>query len=148
MTLRTLLATLALCLLAACATRQQVTVGKAAADAPLSSVALVAHGGKSEDMDVHIQDRLLAQGLDVLAPLPPATRRRAGVDLIVAYDDVWRWDAVMYLERLTIRFYEGSTGKLLATGQWQNSALHGLQDAGDVTRGLMDEMFASLPAAR
>ena len=137
---------LSVILLAGCGTTREVQVGRLEAIPSLETAALVPRADKSEDMDAHVGDALSAPGLVLTPPLPAGTRKSADVDLIVAYNDVWRWDVVMYLKSLTIRFYEGDSGALLATGRWENSALHGFQDAGEVTRELVDDMMSRLPA--
>ncbi|OYV01982.1 MAG: hypothetical protein CFE45_02435 [Burkholderiales bacterium PBB5] len=106
--------------LTACSTTQQVTLAKTTLARPLQSVAQVAAAGNSEPK---------------------------GVDALVSYVDVWRWDLVMYLKNLTIRITDAETGDLIAMGQWSDSALHGFRDAKLVTEGLLGEVLAKVRGA-
>ncbi|MCB1956234.1 MAG: hypothetical protein KDG55_11200 [Rhodocyclaceae bacterium] len=148
MFLRVLLLLASVSLLVGCGTTREVRLGRVESVPSLHSAALVPREGNSNDMDEHLSAALEAHGMALKAPLRAGTRKAADVDLIVTYDDVWRWDVVMYLQSLTIRFYAGASGTLLATGRWENSALHGLQDAGAVTREVVDDMVTRLQAAR
>lgn len=42
----------------------------------------------------------------------------------VEFEDIWRWDIVMYLAALHLRFYDGEN-QLVATGSFQQVGLHG-----------------------
>lgn len=133
--------------LTACSTTQQVTLAKTTLARPLQSVAQVADAGNSEQMDGHLQTALAAQKLSVQPKLPAGTTTAKGVDALVSYVDVWRWDLVMYLKNLTIRITDAETGDLIAMGQWSDSALHGFRDAKLVTEGLLGEMLAKVRGA-
>jgi hypothetical protein len=134
--------------LTGCATSQNVTVGNVAAQKKITTAALVPQEGNSADMDSQVQQQLMAYGITPKSPLPVGTRQSADVDVIVAYADVWRWDVVMYLRSLTINLFDGPSGNLLATGRWDNSAFHGFKNSKDITKELLDDMFAKLPTAK
>jgi hypothetical protein len=53
----------------------------------------------------------------------------------------WRWDIVMYLRSMDIRFYKAPSGGLIASGHWKNSVLHQFPNADGVVQDLIDEMF-------
>jgi hypothetical protein len=135
-------------LMTGCATSQNVTLAQITASKPIVTAALVPQEGNSIDMDTNVRAALMAQGVTSQAALPTGTRKSAEVDAIVSYSDVWRWDLVMYLRTLTINVFDASSGNLLAMGRWDNSAFHGFQDAKQVTRDLMSEMFAKLQAKK
>ncbi|MBC7370237.1 MAG: hypothetical protein H7326_01655, partial [Bdellovibrionaceae bacterium] len=50
----------------------------------------------------------------------------------------------MYLNSVSIEFYNAKTGALLTRGEFKNSAFHGFPDAGEVVKSIMDEMFTKL----
>ncbi|HEY5761615.1 MAG TPA: hypothetical protein VIS73_00260, partial [Rhodocyclaceae bacterium] len=62
-------------------------------------------------------------------------------DLLVTYQDVWRWDLKTYLFSLRIDLFDAPTGSLLTTGTWKNSAFHGFQRGKDETRELLSDML-------
>lgn len=100
------------------------------------------HGGRSEDMDQHIRRNLVDNHYAVQSgPDLPLT---SGSDLLVKYSDQWKWDVTMYLNSFSIEFYNAKTGALLTRGEFKNSALHGYPDAGEVVKGVMDQMFTKL----
>lgn len=133
--------------LAACSTSQTVTVAKGAMPGPVKTVAQVPGEDNSPQMDGHLNTALLAEGLQIKAPLPAGTSRTDTADAIVTYVDVWRWDVVMYLQKLSVKLYDASSGDLLVMGDWQDSALHGFRDAKVVMQALVSEMMARLRAA-
>lgn len=141
---RALALSIAIGLTGGCATSKQITAGRISGATKIQTVAVVAKGGLSGDMDTNVQNDLARRAVEIKAPLPAGTRQAPGIDAIVQYEDSWRWDVVMYLNSLTINMYEGQTGDLLVSGRWDNSALHGFQDPRDVIRELMDDMFAKL----
>jgi hypothetical protein len=137
-----LAAALALFLFTACATTQEVTFSNSINTASANTAYVVTHGGRSADMDVHIQNDLRARGLKVVTG--PDVVKTSDGDILVKYSDRWRWDLAMYLEDVHIMIYDGKSGDLLATGLWQNSAFHKFPDAGEVIKGVMDEIFTKL----
>lgn len=132
--------------LSACATHQDVLVAKSAPPR-IVTVAQVPTDGNSAEMDASVHSALIENGFNVHAPLPPGTRTSDGVDAIVSYVDVWRWDIVMYLQSVAIKIFDARSGDLLIAGDWKNSAFHGFQDENRVVRELVAEMAAKLRAA-
>ncbi len=128
--------------LAGCATHNRVVVNPGH-QTVLRSAYVVLHGGNSADMDAHVQQELMAHGIQVKAG--PEVRE-AGTDVVVRYTDNWRWDMAMYLRSLDIQIYNASSGTLIASGSWKNSALHGYHSAEKVTRQVMSEVLAKLDA--
>ncbi len=127
-----------------CATSQNVTLGQLTPARTITKAALVPQDGNSAAMDDHVRTALMMQGVEARDTVYPGTRQNDRVDAIVGYTDVWRWDLTMYLRSLTIQVFDARTGNLLAMGRWDNSAFHGFQDAGHVTRNLMNEVFAKI----
>ncbi len=127
-----------------CATSQNVTLGQLEPARAITSAALVPQDGNSAAMDDHVRTALMMQGVTARETVYPGTRQSNRVDAIVGYTDVWRWDLTMYLRSLTIQVFDARTGNLLAMGRWDNSAFHGFQDAGQVTRTLMNDVFAKI----
>ncbi|SEL51433.1 hypothetical protein SAMN05428989_1820 [Pseudoxanthomonas sp. GM95] len=132
----------ALMVLSGCATHSRVVVNPGH-HIVVKSAYVVLHGGSSEDMDAHVQQELMAHGIQVKAG--PETRD-PGTDVVVRYTDNWRWDMAMYLRSLDIQVYNGASGTLVASGSWKNSALHGYHSGANVTKKVMDEVFAKLDA--
>ena len=131
----------------ACSTNQAVLIAKAAPDRKVVTVARMPEEDNSPQMDGYLESALQKQGLEIKAPVPAGTRKAAGLDAIVSYVDVWRWDIVTYLKQLTVRLYDATTGDLLATGEWKDSPLHGFRDPDLAVQGLVSEMFSKLRAA-
>lgn len=128
-------------LLLGCATTSSVTTGAQGTIDQLHTVAFVPQGGSSVDVDNDIQRALLAQGVDIRATAPSGTRKMAGVDAVVSYEDVWRWDMVMYMKSIDIDVFDANTGSLLVAGHWENSPLHGYQDPAKVIGHVVTDMF-------
>jgi len=135
-----------LTLITGCATSQNVSLAQMSVAKPLSTFALVPSNGNSVEMDVALKSAFLAQGLAAKRGLPSGTRKSPEVDVIVDYTDQWRWDIAMYLRWVNINMYEATSGTLLASGRWENSALHGFQDYRGVLNGLVEEMVDKLRA--
>ncbi len=88
------------------------------------------------------------EGLSVRGKLLPAgTKTAKDVDALVSYVDVWRWDIVMYMKNLTVKFHDADTGDLLAIGEWSDSAFHGFRDAKLVMEGVVAEVLAKVRAS-
>lgn len=135
-------------LLAGCVTGSQgVLLVKASPTREVVRVAQMPEKGNSANMDANFAAALKIEGLTVMPMLPPKTRKSPDVDAIVSYIDVWRWDLVMYLKSISIRFYDAETGDLLITGDWSNSKPHGFRDPKEVTQGLVREMLTELRSA-
>ena len=128
-----------------CATTQQVTFSGLVDKIKPRSAYLAVHGGKSSDMDVHIERDLRSRGLKVVTG--PDVVKTAEADILVKHSDRWRWDIVMYLEDVHITFYDAKSADLLATGLWQNSAMHKFRGADVVIKGVMDEIFTKIKVA-
>ncbi len=130
-----------------CSTTQQVTLTKAAPAAPIATVAQVWAEGNSAQMDTNLDAALVKAGLTVKPRLPAGTTTAPGIDALVSYVDVWRWDVVMYMKDLNVKVHDARTGDLLAIGTWSDSALHGYRDAKLVMEGLVAEVFGKLRGA-
>lgn len=144
---RSALAAIALVLLAGCSTTQEITLG-AAVQKNLSTIALVPSDGNSSQMNSLLEAALLKEQLTVVGALPPGTRTAPGIDALVSYTDIWRWDLVMYLKHLTVQLYDAQTGKLLALGQWSDSPLHGFRNPKTVMEGLISDLVARVRGAK
>lgn len=129
-----------------CATQQETLLAKSTPP-KISSVAQIPEEGNSPDMNANLAAALQTEGLSIKPPLPAGTRKSSGVDAIVSYTDVWRWDLVMYLKSINVRLYDAKSGDLVATGQWQDSQLHGFRDAKVIVQGVVSEMMAKIRAA-
>lgn len=121
-----------------CATYTDVTVFPAAQSKQYRSAYLVAHAGKSHDVDAKIESELTRRGLDVVAGAEGAQPVNAG--FVLKYKDSWGWNFVMYLKRLEIWMYDGESNALLASGTWdnRNMGFHGVDKA---VPELIDELF-------
>jgi hypothetical protein len=144
---RSALAAIALVLLAGCSTTQEITLG-AAVQKNLSTIALVPSDGNSSQMNSLLEAALLKEQLTVVGALPPGTRTAPGIDALVSYTDIWRWDLVMYLKHLTVQLYDAQTGQLLALGQWSDSPLHGFRNPKTVMEGLISDLVARVRGAK
>lgn len=144
---RSALAATALVLLAGCATTQEITLG-AAVQKNLSAIALVPSDGNSSQMNSLLEAALLKEQLTFVGALPPGTRTAPGIDALVSYTDIWRWDLVMYLKHLTVQLYDAQTGQLLALGQWSDSPLHGFRNPKTVMEGLISDLVARVRGAK
>lgn len=134
--------------LTGCATSQQVLVGQIRTQQQkLTTAALVPQDGNSPEMDSQIQQQLITYGITMKSELPAGTRQSKDVDMLVTYTDHWYWDVVMYLKSITVNFYDASTGNLLVSGRWDNSAFHSFPKSQDVIRQLLDEMHLKLTSS-
>ncbi|MGE3482963.1 MAG: hypothetical protein AB7K73_16415 [Gammaproteobacteria bacterium] len=145
--IRTVLAFAAAIMLVGCSTTQDVTLAKAGLIKPIVSVAQVAEDGNSPQMDSNLLSALQMQKLTVRASFPKGTRTAEGVDALVSYVDVWRWDLAMYMKNLTVKLHDAQSGDLLAIAHWADSPLHGFRDAKAAMETLVAEMFAKLKAS-
>lgn len=133
--------------LGGCSTSQSVTLVKGTPP-PVAVVTQVADAGNSPEMDAFLKEALQAQSLEVRgAVLPAGTTRAEGVDALVSYVDVWRWDLAMYLASVSVKMHDARSGDLLVMGEWKDSPLHGFRDAKVVLAGLVQEMLAKLRGA-
>ncbi len=134
--------------LVGCATTQQVIVGQMMPkQQKIATAAMVPQSGNSADMSSQIGDQLKTYGITIKPELPVGTQQSGAVDMIVTYSDSWRWDILMYLNTLTVNFYDASSGNLLVTGRWDNSQPHGFNSSKNVVIQLLDEMYGKLVSA-
>ena len=131
---------LCLVLIAGCATSSNVTVNPGTS-LQVRTAYVVLHQGQSSDMDANIQRELMAHGVQVKAG--PEVEH-PGTDILVRYSDNWKWDMAMYLRSLDIQVYDASSGTLVASGSWKNSAMHGFHGSEGVVKGVMDQIFVKL----
>ena len=131
---------LALSGLAGCATTTRIDVTPRAFSTPAHTAYLVVHGGSSSDVDNDIRRALLQRGLSETEGTDDAILNK-NVDLVVKYDDHWRWDLTMYLLSIDIELFDGKTGSLIATSSWNNSAFHRFPNAEDVVDDLVNQTF-------
>jgi hypothetical protein len=66
---------------------------------------------------------------------------KGNADLNVTYVDHWYWDIVMYLRTFDMSVLDARTGKVVATGSYANSALHGFPDPEKTVKGVVAEIF-------
>jgi hypothetical protein len=133
--------------LTGCATPPRVSIGQLAPQQKkITTAALVSQYGKccSPEMDSYIQQQLMAYGITMKPPLPAGTHQSDDVDVIVAYSDVWRWEYVMCLQSLTINFFDGSSGNMIATSRWDNPTPHEVRNPRAIIKELLDDIFPKL----
>jgi len=145
-TLTRLLAPFLIATLAACSTTQEVLIAKGGPTKAIATVARSPGDDNSSDMNSNVDLALAREGLTVKPPVAANVRQSPTVDAVVRYSGTWRWDIVMYLRKFTVRLYDASTGDLLASGEWNNSAFHGFQDAKIVVQNVISEVMAKLKA--
>lgn len=139
---------LALALLAGCSTTQEITLGAQVPTKVIVTVAQVQNDGNSSQMTSLLEEALLKEKLAVVGALPSGTRTAPGLEALVSYTDVWRWDLMMYLKHLTVQLYDAETGQLVALGQWSDSPLHGFRDPKTVMDGLISDLVARVRGAK
>ncbi len=127
-------------MIAGCATSNSVMVNPGTT-LQVRSAYVVLHQGNSSDMDAHIQRELMAHGVQVTAG---PEMQHPDADVIVRYSDNWKWDMAMYLRSLDIQMYDTSSGGLVATASWKNSAMHGFHSADGVVKNVIDQIFVKL----
>jgi len=128
--------------LSGCATASGVVVNPAARRAVYRTAYVVVHGGSSQDMDAHLQRELLRHGISVSAG--PEGSAPANAQLIVRYSDDWRWDLKMYLRSFDVMVSDARTNTLLATGSWENSAVHGFYNEDKVVAKVVDSTLRKI----
>lgn len=136
-----LLAVVAVGFLSACATSHEIVQSGNLPGGAYRSAAVVPTEDNNEEMDGYLRNALESNDVVVKPAKPAGTKTANDVDLLVSYQDVWRWDLKTYLYSLRIDLFDGPTGALLATGTWRNSAFHGFQRGQDETRELLGEMI-------
>lgn len=138
-----LMAVAMIVLASGCATHSNVVVNPGSSMVAKSAY-VVLHGDNSSDMDAHIQRELMSHGLVVKAG---PEMQQPDADIVVRYSADWRWDMTMYLRSLDVQVYSVSSGTLIASGSWKNSALHGYHGAQDVVKDVFDQIFAKIESA-
>lgn len=142
--LRRLGALCALTIACGCATRQEVVLVKPSGLRPVSAVAQMPADGNSPEMDVFLKSAIEKQGVALKAITAPGEQKASGVDAVISYVDVWRWDLAMYLQSVVVRLFDAETGDLIVTGTWTDSPFHGFRDARLVMEGLVRDMLERL----
>jgi len=127
----------------ACATTTSIDVVPGESRVPIHTVYLVVHGGSSSDVDDDVRRALLHHGLSETEGTDDAIQNK-NVDLVVKYDDHWRWDLTMYLQSIDIELFDSKTGSLIAESSWKNSAFHRFPNAEDVVDDLVNQTFEKI----
>lgn len=133
-----------LVLLAGCATTQEVSVAKSDPVTSIKTVAQAPDAGNSPEMDAALTAALQLQGLTVKPTVRAGARKSPDADAVVRYIDNWRWDLIMYLQKIDIRMYDAQSGDLLVSGEWKDAPMHGNHDPQVVMQGLLAEMMSRL----
>lgn len=132
---------------AGCSTTQDIVLVKASGAKNITSAVRMPEPGNSPEMTAHLESALGREGVAVKGQIAPGVQKAKEVDAVVSYVDVWRWDLVRYLQKLSVRVYDAESGDLLITGDWSDSPLHGFRDAKLVVEGVVKEVLARLRAA-
>jgi hypothetical protein len=135
-------------ILVSCTTSHEVTVDKTYQGRRIRYVAQAAEEDNSAEMNGYLAAALQKQGLTIKPSLPQGTRTAEGVDAVVSYVDVWRWDVVMYLQSLTLNIYDPKTGNVMATGHWRDSPLHGFRDPNKVMNDVVSDAISKVHGSR
>ncbi|HKU19301.1 MAG TPA: hypothetical protein VJP80_08675 [Candidatus Saccharimonadales bacterium] len=135
---------LVIVLISGCTATSNVVLNPTETGRTFTSVYLVTHGGHSVDMDNAFRKALMQRGLKVTeGETEPQTK---STDLVVKYDDTWRWDIAMYLLSLDVQIYDSKTGALVAESEWHNSPAHTWPNVDTVVGQLMQQTFNKLNA--
>ena len=113
-------------------------------DKPLPSLksAFVSYRkGSDPDIAQYICEALTQHGVKTSAGYEE--NRPKDVDFYATYASHKQWDMKMYLDTLSIQFLDGSSGQLIATGQFRNSALHTYPDVRKTTFDVVQSMYES-----
>jgi hypothetical protein len=130
--------------LSGCSVTKEIKSGNVSLLKPIQTASQISEAGNSPEMDGILADAIRSEGVNLLPALPPGTRKQTTADVLVSYNDTWRWDFVTYLQSITIQIFDADSGGLLVSGQWADAPLHGYKDAGLVVRELITGMFANL----
>jgi hypothetical protein len=133
--------------LSGCATSRNVIPYGSIPAGTYRTAALVPQEGNSPEVDGYVKDALARHGIAVMLSKSPGTMKAEDVDLLVSYQDVWRWDLVMYLLSLRIDLFDARAGTLLVSGSWKNSPMHGFQRGEDEAKDLLDDMISRIRGA-
>ncbi len=108
-----------------------------------TSAYLVAHGGRSNDMDALIKQELLLHHIAV--SLGPEPSSLDGESLVVCYEDHWWWNLVMHLRSLHIQLYDGESGVSIVMTSLEYPSVP-LSSAAAVKQAI-DDLFVKLKKA-
>ena len=128
-----------ICILSSCSTISPVHTPKGPDLNQLESAYVIKHENSTRDIDVFIQNALLARGLNVSSG--PQINKPDDVDFYVRYIDRWKWDMAMYLKSLQIQFYDNSTNMLIGSAKFQNSWLHSFPNTEEKTAEVVNSIF-------
>lgn len=133
-------------LLCACGVTREVIVGTGQIAVRHNTAALAAADGNSPAMDSIVIAELRLRGFKDVRLAPPGTRTLEASDLVVEYIDVWRWDLVMYLESISVRLYDPTTGNLVAVAKWaqKDQMFHSYPKPEEVVREVFTDLFAKV----
>lgn len=146
-TLSTILALLISTFLVGCSTTQDVVLVKPSAAKAISSVTQMPEKGNSPEMDANLRLAIEKEGIQFLGIGAQNAQTSANSNAVISYVDVWKWDLMMYLNSISIRLFDGSSGDLLVTGEWRDSDLHGFRDAKLVVENVVHEMLQKIRSA-
>ena len=141
-------ALLAFAMLVSCSTSHRVSVNDAYRGRNIRAIAQTPEEDNSAEMDGHLAAALQQNGVTLRPKLQSGVRTAGGVDAVVGYVDVWRWDVTMYLSRLTVNFYDPKSGDLMATGYWSDSPLHGYRDPAKAMDEVVDQALTEIRGRR
>jgi hypothetical protein len=88
-----------------------------------------------------IQNELTKRG--VHATVGPMRGKPFDVDFYVVYSDHWNWDLAMYVSSLDIQFLDNHRRTPIVSGSFREGPLHGFTSLKDVTRQVIDSMYAA-----
>ena len=96
-----------------------------------------------DDYKIHdaITNELTTRGYRVIDQKDTAPPQKVTGN-VISYLDDWRWDVVMYLDKLTIRIKDGRTSEVLAVTESKTKGLHGYPNSAKVVTELFAEMEA------
>lgn len=130
-----------------CTTTQDIVLVKASAAKIITTAVRMPEDGNSPEMTSYFESALQKQGVVIRGQVAPGVQKAKDVDAVISYVDVWRWDLVMYLQKLSVRMYDAESGDLLITGNWSDSPLHGFRDAKLVVETVVNDMLVKLRTA-
>lgn len=131
-------------LFAGCGGSYSVTRTSAKPPEQIRSASFSRQDGNSPEVTNYVTDALLSQGVEIRSVPANKGNKSGGVDAVVSYLDVWRWDMGMYLKSISISLYNANTGELLVNGKWVDSFLHAFHRGEMVANELVSQMFAKL----
>jgi hypothetical protein len=125
-----------------CATTQTVTLGSRAPPRHLTTACMVSNRIDYPNVDNAIRRSLSAHGV----VMRDASRcdTRSGADVVVEHHEVWQWNVVTYLSKMDVRLNDPVDGTLIASAQWNNSAVNSYENFDRVADKLIDMIFDRL----